>query len=48
VTPHTKHCLDSLDDKSNLKRDLNDMMRATHIAESVVGTAVGTGPPKAS
>jgi len=45
---HTKQCLDSLDDKSNLKRDLNDMMRAIHIAESVVGTTTGTGPPKAS
>jgi hypothetical protein len=46
--PHTKHCLDSLDDKYNLKRDLNDMMRAIHIAESVVGANAGTGPPKAS
>ena len=29
-------------------RDLNEMMRVIHIAESVVGTDASKGPPKAS
>ncbi len=35
-------------DLGDLTRDLNDMMRAIHIAEAVVGTGSDTGPPKAS
>ena len=46
--PHTKFNAESEDDKSPLMRDLNEMMRAIHIAESVVGTDASKGPPKAS
>ena len=36
------------EDLGDLGKDLNEMMRAIHVAESVVGTRGGAGPPTAS
>jgi len=47
--PHAKLTHnDDNEGKGNLMKDLNEMMRAIHIAEAVVGASASKGPPKAT